>query len=53
MRIDEATNPFKCKSDLLVEILQNRLAQQLVKPAKRRLDRRMKGAGPDPQGAFG
>lgn len=52
VRIDETTNPFKCKSDLLFEILQNRLAQQLVKPEQRRLDRRMKGSGVDPQSAF-
>lgn len=52
VHIDPATNPFKCKHDQLVEILQKRITQQLVEPARRRLDRRMKGVGADRQGAF-
>lgn len=48
-RIDKATNPFKCPPGRLREILEQRIAQQLVEPPRRRLDRRMKGAGADPQ----
>ena len=52
VRIDEATNPFKCKPELLRAILANRVTAQLVKPQRRRLDGRMKGKGPDQQSAF-
>lgn len=49
---DKATNPFKCPSDRLFGILQQRIARQLVEPQRRRLDGRMKGAGADRQSAL-
>lgn len=51
-QINAATNPFKCPPGRLFDILQQRIAKQLVKPARRRLDGRMKGAGADPQSAL-
>lgn len=52
VRIDAATNPFKCAPDAVFPILEQRIAQKLVEPQRRRLDNRMKGVGADPQGAF-
>lgn len=52
VRIDEATNPFACAPNEILAILEKREAQRIVDPQRRRLDRRMKGAGPDPQRAF-
>ncbi len=48
-RIDKDTNPFKCPPGRLREILEHRIAQKLVEPPRRRIDRRMKGTGADAQ----
>lgn len=48
-RIVEATNPFKCDNSRLREILEHRITQKLIDPPRRRVDRRMKGTGPDRQ----
>jgi hypothetical protein len=51
-RIDVPSNPFKCDASLVFDIYKTRAAQQIVESPRRRLDRRMKGTGPDPQKAF-
>ena len=51
-QIDKASNPFVCDAELVLPLFMTRAAEKVIEPQKRRLDRRMKGTGPDAPGAF-
>lgn len=52
VRIDVSSNPFACAPGLVLAIMETRAANKVVAPQRHRIDRRMKGVGPDPQKAF-